>query len=112
MFPPSETPIPSLIHTSQPGTPQTWMHCEISPQGKRDLAGAVLLGVVLGVLLCAIPFMLLLRRVRRLMRRGSMRASRHGGGSGRWKVFKEPRGFPEYETEYLLKQEYEAPLDF
>lgn len=118
----SATPsVMSTLPTPSGAPHHPWAHCEIlpehdfprfnGPQGKRDLAGAVLFGLFLGILLCAIPFMILLRKIRRLKKMGrrGMHPGHHGGG--RWKFRHGPHhGFPEYEAEHLLKQEYEAPL--
>jgi hypothetical protein len=119
------TPSGHPHHPHHPGPHHSWAHCEIlpdkpfhhGPPGKRDFAGAVGLGMLLGFLLCAIPLFVLLRKVRRLKRTGM---HGHGGGhhpGGRWKLKQHgppPHGphhaFPEYEAEHLFKQEYEAPL--
>ncbi|KAJ7108641.1 hypothetical protein C8R44DRAFT_884688 [Mycena epipterygia] len=95
-----------------------WAHCEIlpesGPQGKGDLAGAVLFGLFIGILLCAIPLFILLRKVRRLRKMGRMHHGHHGhhGRGGRRMEHGPHHGFPEYEAELLLKHEYEAPLDY
>ncbi|KAJ6480657.1 hypothetical protein DFH09DRAFT_1341386 [Mycena vulgaris] len=86
------------------------------PHGKRELGGAVFFGMFLGLLLCAIPLLVLLRKVRRLKKMGR-RGDFHGG---RWKFKGQGphhghgphRGFPEYEPEHLVKPEYEALLDY
>ncbi|KAJ7440131.1 hypothetical protein FB451DRAFT_140446 [Mycena latifolia] len=116
--------IPHHPHSHHP-----WAHCEIIPDesfnaaqgaGKKDLAGAVLFGALLGLLFCVIPLIMLLRKVRRLRKRRGLHGF-HGGP--RWKFTGQlegahqghgpHRGFPEYEAEHLLKHEYEAaPLDY
>jgi len=82
------------------------------PHGRQSFASLILLGLAIGVFLCAIPFIVLLRKIRRLKKKG--KHGRMHPGEGRWH-FQEhgpARGFPEYETEHLLKSGYEAPLDF
>ncbi|KAJ7461783.1 hypothetical protein B0H11DRAFT_2241601 [Mycena galericulata] len=122
---PSSTLIDAQYHHPHPH--KQWQHCEIVPEipfngplGKKDLIGAAFFGLILGLILCAIPLFVLLRKVRRMkMKRGGMymhhgghHGGRHGGG-GRWKLKEHggPNTFPEYgsETEHLLKAEYEAP---
>ncbi|KAJ7666043.1 hypothetical protein DFH06DRAFT_265493 [Mycena polygramma] len=102
MPPASVIPTLSAIPTDIP--PHAWAkwNCEILSESgilyNKDLAGAVLFGLALGILLCAIPCIVFLRRVKRLVRMGKRwprPAHRHGG----WKSYNEPRGFPEYETE-------------
>jgi hypothetical protein len=118
-FPALGPPTLSVI----PTYPTSWVYCDIlsestailvdGHQENQNIAGAVLVGLVIGVLLCAIPFFFLLRKVRRLMkmgRRGGTYSGRHDGGRWKFKEHGPPHGFPEYEAEHLLKHEYEAPL--
>ncbi|KAJ7689454.1 hypothetical protein B0H17DRAFT_1331783 [Mycena rosella] len=126
--PPGTTPL-SVIPTAS-GTPHphhSWAHCEILPDEhfggpmgheKRELGGAVLFGMVLGFLLCAIPFLVLLHRIKR-MKKFMKHGGFHGGGRGKFgghgprhgHAHGFHRGLPEYEAEQLLKPEYEAPVD-
>ncbi|KAJ7185731.1 hypothetical protein C8R46DRAFT_385419 [Mycena filopes] len=118
--PPQPTPssvIPGSHHAPGPDAHHPWAHCEIIPEADGSiharLASAVVVGLILGVFLSAIPLFFLLRKVKRMRKHGGMHMhagpGRHGGGpGGRWK-FKQPphhHGFPEYEAEHLLKSEY------
>ncbi|KAJ7064737.1 hypothetical protein C8F01DRAFT_1367009 [Mycena amicta] len=96
----------SIAHDN--GSKALWSHCEIIPdlgggpfelpslpdsnlRVQQNLVGGIALGMTVGILLCAIPFILLLRKFAKLARSGDVR--------GRWLVEKyaSAAAFPGYD---------------